>query len=335
MKIDNSSLADTCIILVNYNGWQDTLECIESILKNEYKKFSIIIIDNNSTDDSINKINDWAQGKITVTAKNANLKRLVSPSISKPIQIFNYNNWKEIKEFKSQSIHLIHHNQNKGFAAGNNIGIKAVLEIPYIKYIWLLNNDTVIEKNTLRMLIEFHQKKSKLKEKIGFIGSILKYYNEPKKIQAFGGIYNKKWGIPKKNTDMDKKNTDYVVGASMFFDIILIKDIGLMCEDYFLYFEELDWQKRADYFKKPPSHCKESIVYHKEGATTQKNKISKTPISTYYGTRSTLLFTRKFYKEYYPFVLLRTFCVLVFKCIKGDFKASKAVLYAILGLKLQ
>ena len=50
------------IILVNYNGWKDTLECLESILKNDYTNYQIIVVDNNSSDDSMSYIINWANG---------------------------------------------------------------------------------------------------------------------------------------------------------------------------------------------------------------------------------------------------------------------------------
>ena len=53
------------IIILNWNGWKDTIECIDSIIQQEYLNYKIILIDNGSADDSIIKIHEWAEGRIT------------------------------------------------------------------------------------------------------------------------------------------------------------------------------------------------------------------------------------------------------------------------------
>lgn len=62
-------LPNVSIIILNWNGWQDTVECLESLYQITYPNYDVIVIDNGSKDESIKKIKEWAKGKITVKSK--------------------------------------------------------------------------------------------------------------------------------------------------------------------------------------------------------------------------------------------------------------------------
>ena len=75
------------IIIVNYNGWQDTVECLESILKLNYKNYQIILVDNASTNDSLSRIKAWAKGELTINWNiSPELLHLSSPAVTKPVK---------------------------------------------------------------------------------------------------------------------------------------------------------------------------------------------------------------------------------------------------------
>ena len=101
------------IVLVNYNVFEDTIACVESILNSSIKSLFIVIVDNNS--------------------KNKNL----------------------LYKLKSHSknIHLIFNSKNQGFGKANNIGIDWILNNIFTNYIFLLNNDTIINKNSIYNLV--------------------------------------------------------------------------------------------------------------------------------------------------------------------------------------
>ena len=82
----------TYIILLNWNNYQDTLECLESLFKQDYKEFKIILCDNDSTDGSVEHFINWAEGKeLSITPKNSFLQSLVKPAIKKPISFCVFN----------------------------------------------------------------------------------------------------------------------------------------------------------------------------------------------------------------------------------------------------
>ena len=61
------------VILINYNGWEDTIECLQSLINIDYKPINIIVIDNASKDDSIQNIIQWAEGNRKAKTENNDL----------------------------------------------------------------------------------------------------------------------------------------------------------------------------------------------------------------------------------------------------------------------
>ncbi|WP_457564750.1 glycosyltransferase family 2 protein, partial [Caminibacter sp.] len=108
---------------------------------------------------------------------------------------------------------------------------------------------------------------------IGICGSVLKYYNNPENIQAYGGgIINRFLGTAKhiiNKKEIDK--VDYIVGASMLINKKVIAKKGLLPEEYFLYYEDTDYGFSAKIQGFKLGVCLNSVVYHKEGASTKKN----------------------------------------------------------------
>lgn len=79
------------IIILNYNGWKDTIECLESVLKNDYESYQIIVVDNDSPNNSIEYIINWVEGKQEVVYdENSQLKHLSQPFGSKPLEYVFY-----------------------------------------------------------------------------------------------------------------------------------------------------------------------------------------------------------------------------------------------------
>ena len=127
-------------------------------------------------------------------------------------------------------------------------------------------------------------------------------YYSPDRLQAVGGIYYKWFGKMREvgSGDEDKGQwdgkgfrLDYVIGASMFMRKEFIQSVGPMEEDYFIYFEELDWALRR---KKnwELAFCPKAIVYHKLGASTGSQK-SVSEISDFYFVRNKILLAMKFF----------------------------------------
>ncbi len=261
------------IVLLNYNGWKDTIECLESVLKSDYSNFQIIVVDNDSPNNSMKYIVNWADGAQNVLySDNTQLKNLSQPPIAKPLEYVLYNKNdalnggdKNKEASYKKPIIFIQSGENNGFASGNNIGIKYAIAKDDFDYIWLLNNDTVVNENTLSLFMNNLDEKGN----VGIYGNVLKDYYNPSRIQTYGGYINPYLGTShyiNNKSDLDKIN--FISGASMLITRECIDKVGLLPEDYFLYYEETDYCFKA---RKCGFNLKvilESVTYHKEGSST-------------------------------------------------------------------
>ncbi|MFC1811500.1 glycosyltransferase family 2 protein [Thermodesulfobacteriota bacterium] len=343
------------IIIVNFNGWSDTIECLESVFRMNYNNYSVIVVDNASDDGSVEKIKMWATGKLNVWRSRRNVLRDKSfPPILKPISFVEHSflvdgegsntviaNLPKVDFSAEKSFVLIESERNHGFSGGNNIGIRYASNIGDFQYIWLLNNDTVVNSNALTELV----KRIRQKSKVGFCGSTLLYYYNPKKIQALaGGTYNKWFACPNhigsmQNADRHagtievEKRLFYIVGASLLVSKEVIDEVGLMSEEYFLYFEELDWVIRSrDRFSL--SYAPGSLVYHKVGASTGESEIrtNKSELSDYYWTKNRLLLTRNHFPYALPTVYLSLLVAILNRIIRKQWDRVIMIMKIMFGL---
>ncbi|MDN3954727.1 glycosyltransferase family 2 protein [Sporolactobacillus laevolacticus] len=240
------------IILVNWNGYKDTKECLESLTLMSYSNFQVFIVDNCSTDNSYEKLESLVKN----------------------------NNY-------SYKINLLKTERNLGFAGGNNVAIKLVQSMG-IKYIWLLNNDTIVENKALYALIDCMEKR----KDVGIAGSKIYYYKN-NIIWFAGGKFDIRTGktahIGYKKKDDGSYNTvkevDYITGCSLIFRTDLINEIGYISEDYFLYYEETDFNIKAFQHGWKIIIVPESKIYHKVSMASGGEK-NISPITEYYYTRN-------------------------------------------------
>lgn len=311
----SSQAPAVAIVVLNWNGWQDTIECLDSLFRMDYPRFQVIVCDAGSTDGSLERIKAWAQGDLEFSSPiHSPIYKLETPPLPKPIPFTAYE-WSSLEHDKpagaTSSLVLIQMDVNLGFAGGNNVGLRYALAQDLFQYIWVLNNDTVVHPQSLSMLVERVQRDPS----IGNCGSTIFYYFRPHKIQTLGGNTYNKWLAVSKYIGAEKepvnvaeireerieKQMNMVYGCAMFVSIAMLREVGLLSEDYFLFSEEIDWAERMkDRFKL--GYAAKSIIYHKRGQSTgnQANPKERTAQADYYNIRSRLLFTKK----YYPWALL-------------------------------
>jgi GT2 family glycosyltransferase len=334
------------IVLVNYTKYQDTIECLESVLKSNYQDFQIILIDNSPDDESEINISNWLNGVYDNTQIKTLFPELVYPLQDKPISYtyFKEEQFAEVQQAGNEKI-LFVRAVNRGFAAANNVALKYVLkQQDNSAFVWLLNNDTVIEKNTLANLVGFYKENLPLY----IIGSKLKFYHNKHTLQAVCGRYNKWLGstyhIGEGEIDngqydnyvMTKDN--YIVGASMFLPYNFLNATGLMNEDYFLYYEEMDWILSGYQYGFKIALQQNAIVYHKEGASIEglssNGKDRNKSVADYYSIVNRLKFTKRWYPYCTFSVSLGIIYALLKRLIKGRFKfvgkVSKVVVKVLL-----
>lgn len=268
----------TYIILLNHNGSSDTCACILSLKKMAATNFKIVVVDNSPNLEEFNTICQFVeQQEISYISFNENSNATIT----------------------NQDVILIKAKENKGFAHGNNIGLQFGLKQNNADFFWILNNDTIVDPNALNELKLYNSKYPKT-----ILGSKLLYFNDKEIIQAVGGSFNKMFYISKhvgegKNKNVLKKDLpkiDYPLGASMFVAKLFIEEVGMLNEDFFLYYEELDWVYRAKVKGYKPDWCEKSIVYHKEGATIGSSYKKR---KSYFSEVQLFISRKKFIKRYH------------------------------------
>ncbi|MBI2843612.1 MAG: glycosyltransferase family 2 protein [Armatimonadetes bacterium] len=320
------------IVIINWNGWRDTIECLESVFRIDYPNYRVIVCDNASEDGSLEHIKAWAEGRMDVFVPTDNsLRSLSFPPVPKPISYIEYG--RAPAEKGGDSTHadarlvLIGTGANLGFAGGNNVGLRYALARDDSDYVWLLNNDTVVHSKALGLMVKRMQESPNA----GMCGATVLYYDEPEKVQALGGgVYNRWLGLSSHigafrptgcpaEPERVERQMDYILGACALVSKPFLQNVGLMCEDYFLYYEEVDWALRARGHYSL-AYAPESIVYHKEGRATgasNSKQEEKSLTSDFFLIKSRFTLSRKFFPWLLPTVYIGLLVTLVRRIGRG------------------
>jgi hypothetical protein len=204
---------------------------------------------------------------------------------------------------------FIQSKQNLGFAGGNNLGIRQAKG----EYIMLLNNDTEVEPGFLEPLVN----KLQSDPRIGAVSPKIRFFYAPDTIQ-YAGYYPytqvtlRQYLIGLGEVDTGQYDTVCetfsIHGAAMMVPRAVIKEVGLMAELYFLYYEEHDWAERIKRAGYKVFYVPESLVLHKESISTGK----QSKLKTYYITRNRFLFARRNIKGYSKLITLMYLSFIAF-----------------------
>ncbi len=249
------------IILVNWNGKNDTLACLTSLYALTHPRInaSTIVVDNGSTDDSVSAIR---------------------------------------KRFPD--VEVIETGKNLGFAGGNNIGIRHAMKAG-ADFVWLLNNDTVVDKNALSALVdvfgestvgiggskiyfapgrEYHRERYKEKDRgrvLWFAGGLIDWNN----------MYASHRGVDEVDRGQydNVEETPFVTGCSMMIHKKVFEKVGLLDERFFAYLEDLDFCLRVKHAGYKLLYVPGSVVWHANASSSGVGSDTH----QYYMTRNRLL----------------------------------------------
>jgi GT2 family glycosyltransferase len=295
------------VVLLNWRGWRDTLACLESLFASEGQDFRVIVCDNASGDGSLDRIAAWANGQLAAPRPASHrLARLVEGGRRpREVQRLDRAAAETGRIAPEAQLVLVDNGANLGFAAGNNVGLRLALAQPDMSCVWLLNNDTLVEPDCLvAMRTALRQRGDQ-----AVCGSVIHFFDQPEVIQAIGGNrFNRLTGIAacsegrfmNENEGFDAERTanrlDYLSGCSMLLPRRFLEQVGLMDEDYFLYYEEIDWFERAA-GRFPPCIAADAHLYHREGSAIGSPgwRRRASAFADFHIYRSRLLFMRKHY----------------------------------------
>ena len=223
------------IIILNWNGLEDTMECLESLRNLTYPNYEVIVVDNASEGDDV----------------------------------------KVLREKFGEYIHLIENDDNYGFARGNNIGIRYCLERG-TDYIFLLNNDTIVDADFLGRLVEV----AETDEMIGIASPMIYWYNQPDKIQ-FGGrlrinlLKGTVTAMKEKEASKTTIGSDVASGAAMLIKKTTVERIGLLPEEYFFGVEDVDYSIKTRRAGFKIVYIPRAKIWHKRARSVVKVGLTK------------------------------------------------------------
>lgn len=283
------------VIIVNYNTPADTIDCLESLKKTtqpEGLTLKTILVDNASKDDSVDLFSQ----------KYPEIELIISP-------------------------------KNLGFAGGHNLGLKASLK-HRPTHLLLINPDTLVPKDFFTSIYKSainHPKVGLVTPKIYFAKGFEFHQNYQKKdlgkvIWSAGGKFD--WAnvlgsndhVDEIDTGQFKTITDttFATGACLLMKTEVVKNIGFLNEDYFLYLEDLEFCTRAKNFGWRIVFDPSIYLWHK---VSQSSGIGSS-LNDYFITRNRLLFGMKYTPFRTKFALLRE----AFRKLAGGSSAQKVAI---------
>lgn len=263
------------IVLVNYRGAEDTLECIHSLQKMEYDNFFVIVVDNHSEDKSLKMFSE----------KQRDFEFIVIPMA-----------------------------ENAGFSAGNNKGINYALDNG-AEYILLLNNDTLVDKWCLTKLIQVHQDIKECGISIGkiyYADEPDKLWYAGGKLDLKTGKVTQ-IGLGKKDRleRREREKVSFATGCCMCVKAKVFHEVGFLDESFFLYEEDTDFcnrvlKKGMEIFYEPAA-----VIFHKVSASTSKDK-KMSPTTQYYMVRNKYIFLKRNFTWGWSRIYAYSYCLAMF-----------------------
>jgi len=238
------------VVVLNWNGADDTLACLNSLKSLTYSNFQVVLVDNGSIDDSLAKLHAY---------------RRPYPLV------------------------LLETGRNLGYAEGNNVGIRHALEHGAC-FVLVLNNDTTVAPDLLEQLLDAARRNPDAgvfsarvmyfdnPEKVWFDGAC---WNASTLQLEWPGQ-----GASESELGTIDHHTDYACGAALFFRAEVARKIGLLDETFFLVWEEVDWCFRARKAGWRNIVVAKAKIWHKIGVSFGSES---SPLRTYFSIRNELL----------------------------------------------
>jgi len=283
------------IITLNWNGWQDTIECLESLYHVDYDNYDIILVDNASTDKSLAEIDAYCRKELKLASRTT--QYLIRQKLTRvtlydkvSVELGTGRRGEGTQLHARCALTVIQNDQNYGFAEGNNIAVAYALNALHPDYVLLLNNDTVVDRRFLSPLVNA----AKRDQRIGLMQpKIIRYADstiESTGIRCNTLLYSTPRGLFEIDQGQYDNNKEhgffYASGACVFIGIDFLEALSGECFDpqLFAYYDDVDlsWVARLIGYK--VVYCPASVCYHKGGATFGV----ETPVVLYLAQRNRL-----------------------------------------------
>lgn len=282
-------------LLLNFNGADHTIECLESLVRADYPRLRIVVCDNGSADGSVDRIERWARDHYAGQPGGFEAyDRIVAEAGG-------------TEAGTRAGLVLISIGANLGFAGGNNVGIRYLLASGATGLVWLFNNDMVARASALRLMVD----RLNGSDRLGCVGATLLEYHDPQTVQAAGGGVTHPWqGLPRPHSAAGKPRgspaarnpdrVDFISMGCMLVPIRVMRQVGLIDERFFIYCEDIDYSFRLVKAGYELGFVADAEVLHKGSATM----IPGSPFHDYHMVLSSLLLVRKHFARWFPLAFL-------------------------------
>jgi GT2 family glycosyltransferase len=327
----------TYVVLLNWNGWADTLACLDSLLPAMHRGARVVVCDNASSDGSLEHIEAWARGDLEAPRSGqTRLDVLHNHGLPRPHCIrMDRDAAERGAATREATLTLIDNGANPGFAAGNNVGLRYALAQPDMTHVWLLNNDTLVEPDCLARM------HARLAGHDGpaVCGSMIHFFDEPERIQCIGGNrFDHRRGVAHTSEGRYlheaevpavaaiEHRLDYLSGCSMLIPRAFLESVGLMNEAYFLYYEEIDWFTRAA-GRFELLVAGDARLYHREGGSIGSRSWRRGPslVSDRHMFRSRLRYMRTYHARFLWRCVLNNALDVVKRLARGQWRNALVI----------
>lgn len=256
------------VVIVTYSSADVIGACLESLLASVGPPLRIVVVDNASPDDTV-----------------AVVRRIGADA-------------------PDDRLHLLQSPVNRGFAGGVNLGLAHLRRDPAVDLFWVLNPDSRVTPGTAAAY-----RAAARGQRFGLMGGRTLYDGAPGLLQSDGGRVRRPFGIcqnlnqgkpPETAQPPDPTTLDFVSGANMVASREFLEAVGPMREDYFLFYEEVDWAfRRGDL---PLAVCPEAVVHHQGGTATGAGSVRRlaSPFANYFNYRNQMRFVRRHMPSHQP-----------------------------------
>lgn len=304
------------VTITVYNSADVIDDCLASLL-DQPEPVRIVLVDNASPDDSVARIAALA------AARGLPLREVDAAEAGAlaagPLEVLT----------------LVRAGCNRGYAGAVNLGLSVLAAQPGLGLLWVLNPDCVVPAATPAALLRAQAAAGPF----AIMGSRILYHGTDV-IHADGGRVNRWTGVcasinrmaPAGAPGPDPAGIDFVIGANMVVSRDFLAQVGLMHEDYFLYYEEVDWAIRRGAL--PLAYAGDAPVWHHGGTSIGTGRPDERPsaFSNYFNYRNRMRFMRRFHPWRLPVAYLANLARIGRSLVRDDTARTLAALRGLHGL---
>ncbi len=286
-------------LILNWNKWEITLECLESVVQNRFHDYEVVLVENGSKNDSVEKILSYCRGDLATSSPFFKYSKDTKPLPVRTVKVnedgsflIEDEGYRPIQE--GPGLTLIRVEENQGYAEGNNIGIRFISQHIDPQFVCLMNNDVVVEPCFLSPLVD----KMKAAEDVAMAAPKIKYYelNGSSNIINCAGCFLDMARVRSQRRGRGEEDrgqydtggrVDFADGACFLMRMSVLNTTGGFDRSFFTYWEETDLCIRTTRLGYSIFYVPESVVWHHETYSIV------TESKEYYMVRNRYKFIRK------------------------------------------